>query len=120
MATITANNGGGTATPITVLSPYEATHQSRNVIHDLVGGGIAVSLVAPRPRRGQVAYLFPDEYTANQCAQLHRILTTFTLAGADAPTTDMTYVVDGNVSVALDQDTLVLWTVSVEYQEVSP
>ena len=46
-AIITAADGSGTTTPISILSPWESTRASRNVVHDLTGGGIAVSLVSP-------------------------------------------------------------------------
>ena len=40
-ATITASNGAGTTAPQRALLPYEPTLRSRNVIHKLIGGGIA-------------------------------------------------------------------------------
>lgn len=119
-ATITASNGAGTTHPITVLSPYETARSSRNVIHDLIGGGIAVSLVGPRPRAGELALLYSTEADAHACVQLHGSETTFTLTETDRPTVSMSYVVDGDVTIALDEGTLDHWVVTIGYQEVTP
>ncbi|WP_457100312.1 hypothetical protein [Microbacterium sp. P5_E9] len=119
-ATITATNGAGTTSPLTVLSPYETLWTSRNIIHDLVGGDIAVSLVAPRPRSGVLELLYPDEPSAFQCAALHEARSAFTLVETDRPSVSMTYVVDGDVTLRLDEDTLELFIVSIGFQAVNP
>ena len=118
-ATITATNGAGTSTPLAVGSPYETQWQGRNVVHDLIGGGIAVSLVQPRPRSGDLELLYETEEDAFDCAALHRVETTFTLIETSRPHISMTYVVDG-VQVALNPETLHDWTVTIGYQEVTP
>lgn len=119
-ATISASNGAGTTVPLTILSPWETAYQSRNVIHDLIGGDIAVSLVAPRPRNGEMSLLYDDETAAFAAAALHRQETTFVLTETDRPDVSMTYVTDGDIRVALDEQTLNVWIVSVGYQEVTP
>jgi hypothetical protein len=118
--TITAANGAGSTTPITVLSPYETTRNSRNIVHDLVGGGIAVSLVAPRPRSGTLQLLYDDEVDANAALTLHAEETTFTLSETSVPSVSMQYVVEGDVRLALEDSTLLVWILNVGYQEVSP
>jgi hypothetical protein len=118
-ATITAGDGSGTSSPLTVLSPWETRRTSRNVVHDLIGGGVAVALVAPRPRSGTMALLYPDEASAFACLELHTHETTFELVETDRPAVSMTYVLDGDgASVGLDPETLELFIVSVTYQEV--
>jgi len=120
-ATITANApGSGSTTPTTILSPYEARAQSRSIVHDLIGGGIAVSLVAPRPRAGVLDLLFETESDADAAFRLHFQETTFSLVESDHPSLGMTYVVDGDLSIALDEQTLTVWIVSVSYQEIIP
>lgn len=118
-ATISAGDGSGTTSPITVLSPYAAAYASRNVIHDLIGGGIAVSLVQPRPRSGILSLLYGTEADAIAGAQLHRAETTFTLTEDEPASISMSYVIDGDVEVALDDETLTVWIVSVGFQEVT-
>jgi len=119
-ATISAANGAGTTSPLTILSPYETSWTSRNIVHDLVGGDIAVSLVKPRPRSGELALLYDNETDARAAADLHTQETTFTLTETDPASVSMTYAVDGQVRCALDESTLSAWIVSVGYQEVSP
>lgn len=116
--TVSAQNGAGSATPITVLSPYATRWEGRNIIHDLIGGDLAVSLVAPRPRAGTIRYLFEGETEAIACAQLHREESAFQLTDTETPAVSMQYVLDGAAEAALDPDTLQLWIVTVEYQAV--
>lgn len=118
--TISASNGAGSSSPVAVLAEYSATRASRNVIHNLIGGGIAVSLVAPNPRSGVVEYLFADETAAWSCLALHANETTFVLTETSVPPVSMTYVVDGEVSIRLDQATSTAWIVAVGYQEIVP
>jgi hypothetical protein len=119
-ATISATNGAGTSTPELVLSPYETAWQSRNVVHDLIGGGIAVSIVPPRPRAGVFDALYLTESDAFGCAELHQQPTTFTLTESDRPQVGMTYVIEGAVTVRLDEETQNVWIVTIGYQEVTP
>ena len=119
-ATITATNGAGTTSPLSVLSPYSAEWASRNIVHDLIGGGIAVSLIAPRPRNGVLELLYAAEADAVHAVTLHREETTFLLTEDDAPSVGMTYVLDGSLGYRLDEGTLILWIVTLGYQEVTP
>lgn len=119
-AIITATDASGTSTPLTVLSPWESGRTSRNIVHDLSGGAIAVSLVAPRPRSGTMDLLYPDETSAFAALDLHSHETSFTLTESDRPHVSMTYVISGDVRIRLDPDTLELFIVSVDYQEVEP
>jgi hypothetical protein len=116
--TILANNGAGTSTPIDVVAPYSAEDVGRSVVHNLIGGGIAVSLVAPNLRNGTVRYRFNDVADAAACRELHREVTTFTLTATDMPDVDMDYIV---TSIQLEQSSdALLWDVLVGFQEVEP
>ena len=119
-ALITATDGSGTSSPLTVLSPWSTTRRSRNRVHELSGGSIAVSLVAPNPRAGTMELLYEDEASAFAALELHGRPTSFALTESDRPHVAMTYVIDGDVSVRLDEGTLELFIVSVSYQEVVP
>lgn len=114
-ATISATNGAGSTSPAAVRQPYDTSWAGRNVIHNLVGGGIAVALVRPRPRAGRLDLVYNTEDDAFAGATLHTEETSFTLADPDAPHIGMTYVIDGSVTVTLDQD---IWRVSIGYQEI--
>lgn len=119
-ATITANDTTGDQTTPTLILGYESDRESRNIIHDLIGGGIAVSLIAPRPRSGTITLFYPTEADAFAALELHSRETTFTLVDTDVPAVGMTYVLDGSVTIALDDTTRVPWTLAVAYQEIEP
>lgn len=119
-ATITATNGAGSTTPVSILSPWATSWRSRNVIHDVVGGGLVVSLVAPRPRAGTFEAFYNTEAEAFACIALHEVETSFVLNETDLPNVGMTYVIDGVLDARLDPDTLELWIVTIGYQAVIP
>jgi hypothetical protein len=120
-ATITANNGAGATAPVDVLFPYEPKLASRNVMHELIGGGIAVSLVAPNPRSGDLSLLYDDAATAWAAIELHKQATTFTLTDLESPWMSMVYFVAGDLSPAPERETRgERWLVTITYQEVLP
>jgi hypothetical protein len=114
---ITANDGGGTTTPELILG-YQASRESRNVVHDLIGGGIAITLVEPRPRSGVLRLFYQVEADAFAALALHTRETTFFLSSDDRPHINMTYVLDGAGDIELDEDTKDKWIVPIGFQEV--
>lgn len=118
LVTIFATNGAGTVTAVDVMLPYSTSWGARNVIHQLIGGGIAVSLVAPQPRSGTFVVFFGSEDAAYACAQLHQQESSFTLEVVDRSHLGMTYVVDSSVSISLDTDAA-RWKVTVGFQEIT-
>jgi len=119
-ALITATSGIGSTTALLTLSPYEAEYESRNIVVDLLGGGIAVSLVTPRPSSGTFEFLYSTEDEARAGALLHMAESSFVLDDSDRPGVNIEYVVKdgGRVRLRLDPDTLVLWVLAVDYQEL--
>ena len=119
-ATITVNDGTNrTTTPLLILG-YETAYASRSVVTDLLNGDLAVSILAPRPRNGVLELLYQTEASAFTAVSLHRVATTFTLIETTTPSIGMTYVLDGDLAVRLDDATRLVWVVSVTYQEVVP
>lgn len=119
--TITADDASGTTTPLLVLG-YDTARQSRNIVHDLIGGGIAVALIAPRPRSGVLELLYSVEADAWAALALHARETTFTLVDTDVPDVNMSYLLNGtaDLGLSLDQDTRKVWVLAVPYQEIVP
>ena len=106
--------------PVLVLG-YEASRSVRTVVHDLIGGGIAVTHVEPRPRSGILELLFETEATATACVTLHAADSSFEIVATDRPGIAMTYVVaGGDLSIALDDETRELWVLRVPFQEIDP
>jgi hypothetical protein len=120
--TITANDSTGDSTTPELVTGYQTARASRNVVHDLIGGGIAVSLIAPRPRAGQLELLYPLEADGWAALALHARETSFDLVDDDVPDVSMSYVVDGSadLQLTLDDDTRRVWLLAVPYQEVTP
>lgn len=119
MATI--SDGTTSIHPALVLG-YESTRTSRNRMHRILGGGIAVSLGAADLRAGTLELFFPLEADAAAAEALHSAASSFTLTEPDRTTVEMAYVLaeDGELSRELDEDTRDHWVVSIEYQEVIP
>ena len=117
MTTITAATGP-TTTPI-LVNGYQARIEFGTIVQRVLGGGIAVGLVDPDPRSGDLELLYANETDADACVQMHRVKTTFTLTDDDLSTIGMVYVVTG-LSPALENETRQLWTVRVSYQEIIP
>lgn len=115
--TITAVSTSETTTPV-VVNGYETARQSRNLVYDLLAGGIYVVLVSPRPRNGVLRLVYENETDAYEAVQLHTLETQFTLESDERTSVNMTYVVDGQISAELDPETLTVWIVTVGYQEV--
>lgn len=115
--TITCTWTSETTTPL-LVNGYQASLESRNIMHDLIGGGFAVALVGPRPRSGTLELLYETEADAFAALNMHREQSTFTLSDDDRTSVDMTYVINGVVTIALEDETRSLWVVSIGYQEV--
>ncbi|MCM3778991.1 hypothetical protein [Microbacterium hydrocarbonoxydans] len=117
---ITVNDGTtGSISPALVLG-YQTARESQNIVHDLIGGGIAVTLIAPRPRSGRLELFFLTEADGFGALTKHGLETTFTLSDTDRPSVGMTYVTDGSLDLALDDQGRSRWVLSVGYQEVQP
>jgi hypothetical protein len=114
---ITATTSSETTTPL-IVHGYQTERQSQNIIHDLISGGIAVTLIAPRPRSGRLELVYEQEADAYAALEMHAAEDTFTLADDDVPSVNMSYVIDGSVSLTLDDETRSLWVLTVGYQEV--
>lgn len=115
---ITVNDGSGmTVSPALVLG-YQTSTESQNIVHDLIGGGIAVTLVRPRPRSGRLELLFLQEADGFLALKAHARETTFSLSDTDRPEVGMDYVTEGAIDLSLDEQTRKRWVLSVGYQEV--
>lgn len=116
MTTITRTSDSASSSPELVLG-YDTERTSATVVHDLLEG-IAVTVVAARPRSGTIEYFYPVEADAFAALELHADLAdTFTLSDATRPDVGMVYVAL-STALALDDETRDAWVLSVEYQEI--
>lgn len=117
MSTFTADNAAGATTPELVLG-YAGTRESRNIVHSLISGGVAVSLIAPAGRSGEFQLLYETEADAFDALDLFAEETSFTITGGEIPAVEFTFVVTDSTMVELDDDTRAVWVVTLGYQEV--
>lgn len=118
MTTITRVSDSATTTP-TIVDGYAAAYEGANVVHTLIGGGIAVTLVPQALRSGTLQLVYDTEADAWEGVNLHLGTDTFTLSDADVPSVNMLYAA-GTVSPALEDQTRAVWVVSVDFQELEP
>ena len=117
----TITNAGDTITPTEVLS-YLTARRSNNVIHRILNGTIAVSVLPPQPRAGSLELFFETEAAAAAADLFHTRSGTFALTTDDITTGNITYVLSetGDIKRELDPQTRTRWIVTVDYQEVTP
>lgn len=107
-----------TSSPLVVVG-YDSARAGRNVFNPVLGRGYPdVTLQPATPRTGTLTFLFTSEADAAECERMHRGTDLLTLTDSDLSTIGMTYVLDGNLRRQLDPETLSVWTVAVDYQEV--
>lgn len=115
MATI--SDGVTTISPAMRVS-FADTYESRNVIHPLLGGGVAATFGAEPKRTGTLSMVFRSEGAANTAYLFFKNGYVFELVDDDAPTTNMVFVVAGGISRELNGDTFNVWQLDVDFQEV--
>jgi|GEM_PF-6125030 len=101
-----------------VVNGWEEAANGLNVINPVVGGGFDVTLRGTSLRNGAFELVYEDEADAAAAFAMHRRPSTFTITDSDRASVGMRYVVDGQISRALDEEERTYWIVRVEYQEV--
>jgi hypothetical protein len=101
-----------------LLLGYEVTRASRSVQHEILGGGTDVTMRPAAARRGTLRLLFASEAASITCELEHSKAQGFLLQDTERPAINMTYVVTGDVTRALDEQSRALWTVDIPFMEV--
>lgn len=117
MATI--SDGSTTITPTLRLNASDS-YASRNIVHELLGGGVAITFGGEPKRTGTLDLYFNSETSANTAYAFLKNGYVFQLADTDAPTLNMNFVIAGNISREWNTDTLNSWLISFDFQEVQP
>lgn len=119
MSSSISSSSGAVSRPLLVLG-YSSARSGRNVFQDVLGSGVQdVTLVAAGLRSGTLTYLFASESEAAACERLHAGTDVLTLADTDLTSVGMSYVLAGTLNRSLDSESRTLWTVSVDYREVT-
>jgi hypothetical protein len=108
-----------TFTPV-LIDGYKSSRASRNVIHNVLGANApAVTLRAAGIRTGTLTALF---VTLGEAQALEAALAAndvLQFADTDNESLLMDFIVDGGITVELDDDTRRLWLVEFDFHEVA-
>ncbi|TFV82044.1 hypothetical protein E4V99_14010 [Microbacterium sp. dk485] len=116
--TITAQDGTGDSFSPAVVTGYARPSESGNVVHELIDGSIAVTLVGDRPAAGTVGMAFGSDIDAEAAREMLRRPTTFALLDEERPALNMTFIRYGQLGVAIHDAVRHVWTFDVGYQEI--
>lgn len=118
MAT-TITSGATTITP-ELVTGWETDQETRNIIHPIIGSANPdVTLKPANLRTGTIELLFLTASDANDARLAHATGGVFQLVSTELSVVDMYYVVSGNINTVLEDSTRNVWTLSVDYQEVT-
>lgn len=109
----------GTFSPLLRMSASE-TIGSRNQIHNLLGGGVAVTFGGTALRTTTLEMLFTTEADALDAYTQLNTGHIFQLTDSSKPSTEMFFAVAGSIDRAFQIESDDVWTLSVAVQEVVP
>ncbi|MEN0103328.1 MAG: carbohydrate binding domain-containing protein [Curtobacterium sp.] len=107
----------GTSTPL-LVDGWEESAETRNVVNNIVGGGIDITPYPAGLRSGQYTAVFQDEDDAADLVRMHQQPARFTIQDDDRPSIGMLYVANGTITRALDDESREFWEVTIPFQEV--
>lgn len=108
--------------PATKWSPqlvqgYDVAQASRNIVHQLMDGAVAATLLPASGRQGTLRLFFLDAASAENARKTLAGAGTWTYADTDQAQESMTFVVDGQVR-KYQSDNRLRWSVEVPYREL--
>lgn len=106
-----------TVTPVAVTR-YDALHESANIIHQMLDGSIAATLIGDRPASGTVEMIFTTDEDAALARTILGARSRLVLEGNIRPAFDMTFVRQGALAAAVHDEARDVWVLSVGFQEV--
>jgi len=109
----------GSFSPLLRMSA-EATISSRNTIHELIGGGVAVTFGGDSPATSTLEMLFTSEADSLDAYTQLNTGHIFQLTDYSKTSTSTYFVVSGSITRTYVTDTEDTWTISVDIQEVTP
>ena len=116
---VTVTSDAGTFTPALRLTANE-TIKTRNVVHELLGGGVAVTFGGEGQSTTTLEFVFKSESAANMAFNQLNTGHLFQITDTNKPTTSQYFSVAGNITRSFVDDTADVWIVTVDVQEVTP
>lgn len=117
MSTIITSSAGTQSIPL-LVDGWEESAEGKNIINPITGGGVDVTLQEAGKRTGSFILVYTDETEALAAFEMHRQPEVFTLSDSDRPSVGLDYVLAGDLTRALDDESREFWLVTVNYQEV--
>lgn len=118
--TTTITTGATVITP-EIITGWNTSQDSRNVIHEIIGRQDPdVTLQAAATRTGTLEMVFTSASAAETARQAFVNGTTFLIESDLTWLDGLTVVMNGSISTALEDVTRELWTISADFQEVTP
>jgi hypothetical protein len=107
------------------FSPYlrlsaETATPSRNVVHELLGGGVAVTFGGDTLATSSLEMLFTSEADSLEAYTILNTGHIFQLTDYSKTSTSMYFVVAGTITRRYLSETEDTWTISVDIQQVNP
>lgn len=114
----TISSGTLTFTP-ELVTAWEVTQESRNVLHTIIGKTDPdVTLKPSSTRSGTLELLFTTATTADTARGILTQGTIFTISDSETWLNGLDFVMSGNVTTALEDETRRLWTITADFTEV--
>lgn len=107
------------------FSPYlrlnaEQTIGSRNIIHELLGGGVAVTFGGDTLTTSTLEMLFTSEAASLDAYNKLNTGHIFQLTDYSKTSTSMYFVVSGSITRTLEIESQDVWVITCDVQEVVP
>jgi hypothetical protein len=101
-----------------LVDGWEESAETRTKVNAIIGGGIDYVLYPASLRSGQFVAVYEDESDAAAAFRMHQQAAQFTIEDTDRPSIGMSYIVNGTIARALDDESREYWLVTVPFQEV--
>lgn len=109
----------GSFSPLLRMSA-SATIASRNIVHELIGGGVAVTFGGDAKATSTLEMLFTSEADSLDAYTQLNTGHIFELTDYSKTSTSTYFVVSGGITRTYVPDTEDTWTISADIQEVTP
>lgn len=117
---VVVEDGTGDSFHPIVINGWNPSADSANIIHELIDGSIAVTLIGDRLRQGDLTFIFNDDTTAETARAILARPAAFSLYVPERPVVAMRFVRRGQVTSAIHDQALNVWVFTVGFQEVLP
>jgi hypothetical protein len=118
MATI--SSGILTFSPV-LITAWSVSQESRNVVHTIIGRNDPdITLKPATTRTGTLELLFSSASAANTARGILANGTVFTITDSETWLNGLDFVMSGNISTALEDETRKMWTIQADFTEVIP